>query len=69
VSVGVMQDGATFSSWSPTTRKDTKQGLTPSSIRILRLVNAYTKPSGIAALLHRDGLYSSYLTDPSRFAS
>lgn len=69
MSVGVMRDGATFSFCLPTAHKNNKQGLTPSSVRILRLVDACTEPGSIAALLHREGLYSSHLTDPSRLAS
>jgi hypothetical protein len=74
MSVGVMRDGATFSFCLPTAHKNKKQGLTPSSVtpssvRILRLVDACTEPGSIAALLHREELYSSHLTDPSRLAS
>ena len=63
-----MQDGAT-SFCLPTAHKNKKQGLTPFFVRILRLVEAYTEPGSIAALLHREELYSSYLTDSSRLAS
>jgi len=69
MSVGVMRDGATFSSYLAPAHKNKKQGWSPSSVRILRLVDACTEPGSIAPSLHREGLYSSHLIDTSGPAS
>jgi len=68
MSVEVMRDAATFSFCLPCTHKNKKQGLLTSSVRILRLVDAWAGPGSIAALLHRGELFSFYLTDPSKLA-
>lgn len=64
-----IRDGTSFSFYLLTARKNRKQGLSPSSARILRLVDVRIEPGSIAALLHREGLYSSCLTDLIRLAS